>query len=134
MGDVTHYHGAKSPTDLCQNTPHSSSFLFPSLQTNLFCLNPFLSLPLNSNPALITLFYYILHLCRREDTHAYTHANACIHTAFSGSLSVFIPFYLLSGEKKSFYHTMGNLYPLPAFSILFSTAVTAFGTLVINVI
>lgn len=102
MGDVTHYHGAKSPTDLCQNTPHSSSFLFPSLQTNLFCLNPFLSLPLNSNPALITLFYYILHLCRREDTHAYTHANACIHTAFSGSLSVFIPFYLLSGEKNPF--------------------------------
>lgn len=64
------------------------------------------------------------------------HTQMHVHTAFSGSLSVFIPFYLLSGgkKKKSFYHTMGNLYPLPAFSILFSMAVTAFGTLVINVI
>jgi len=51
------------------------------------------------------------------------------------ALSVFLfLFYLLSERKKSFYHTMGNLYPLPAFSILFSAAVTAFGTLVINVI
>lgn len=43
----------------------------------------------------------------------------------------FIPTFLV---KKSFYHTMGNLYPLPTFSILFSAAVSAFGAVMINVI
>lgn len=50
------------------------------------------------------------------------------------ALAVFLFLFTFLVEKKSFYHTMGNLYPLPAFSILFSAAVTAFGTLMINVI
>lgn len=78
----------------------------------------------------------MLHTHRQAGSRTLTHTDKYVHTHTHRlvALLVFLFLFTFLVKKKSFYHTMGNLYPLPAFSILFSTAVTAFGTLMINVI